>query len=406
MSRAEPQASGQPRALQGVTVLDLSRVLAGPYCAMLLGDLGANVIKVERPGRGDDSRAWAPPSAGGESAYYLSANRNKRSITLNLKHPAARDICRRLAQRSDVLLENFKFGDLEALGLGYAELSALHPGLVYCSFTGYGTGSPYQDRPGYDFAIQAMSGLMSITGAPDGEPMKFGVAIVDVLAGLYAGIAVQAALRHRDRGGQGQHIEISLLDSALAGLVNVASSYLVDGQEPLRYGNAHATVVPYQAFAARDRWFVVAVGNDSQFVALTRALGQPELAADVRFATNPARIEHRQQLLSLLEPVFRQRTAGEWLELLSAAGVPVAPINTVPAILNDAHVAARGMVAEIPHPSAGSVKLVAPPFKLSATPATIDRPPPLLGEHTDDILRDELGFSAAEIGELRRAGAL
>ncbi|MDE3074146.1 MAG: CoA transferase [Chloroflexota bacterium] len=394
------------KPLEGVTVLDLTRVLAGPYCGMLLGDLGADVIKVERPGRGDDSRAWSPPSAGGESAYYLSANRNKRGITLNLKHPAGRELLKLLTRQADILMENFKFGDMDAMGAGYEQLASVNPGLIYCSFTGFGAGSPYQHRPGYDFAIQAMSGHMSITGEPEGEPMKFGVAIIDLLTGLYACSAVQAALRHRDQSGQGQYVEVSLLDSALAGLINVASSFLVDGREPLRYGNAHATVVPYQAFAAKDRHFVLAIGNDQQFRLLCQLIGQPRLADDERYAANPARVANRQPLLDLLRPIFQEHDAQHWLDLLSNAGIPVSPINSVPEILNDPHVAAREMVVEVPHPTAASVLLMAPPFKLSLTPATVDRHPPTLGEHTFEVLHEKLGLSEKEVDALRQSGAI
>jgi formyl-CoA transferase len=289
-----------PKPLDGVTVLDLTRVLAGPYCAMMLGDFGADVVKVEQPGRGDDSRTWAPPAAGGESAYYLSANRNKRSMTLNLRHSAGADVLRQLVTQADVLIENFKRGGMAGMGLGYDTLREINPRLIYCSITGYGEGSPYEDRPGYDFVIQAISGIMSITGEPEGEPQKVGVATVDVATGLFACSAVLAALRERDRSRKGQFVEVSLLDSALAWLINVASSYLVSGEEPLRYGNAHATVVPYQAFKAADRYFVLAIGNDSQFRTMARLVGAPELGEDARFATNPARIAHRQALLDRL----------------------------------------------------------------------------------------------------------
>jgi len=395
-----------PKPLDGITVLDLSRVLAGPYCAMMLGDFGADVIKVEHPDRGDDSRAWQPPAAGGESAYYLSTNRNKRSVTLNLRHPAARDIVKQLAQQADVLIENFKRGGMAGMGLGYDTLKTLNPRLVYCSIAGFGEGSPYQDRPGYDFVIQAMSGHMSLTGEPAGEPQKLGVAMVDMTTGLFACSAILAALRERDRSGQGQFVEQSLLDSALAWLINVASSYLVDGQEPLRYGNSHATVVPYQSFKAKDRYFALAVGNDAQFRTMARIMEAPELADDPRFATNPARIRNRLALLERLEPIFAARPADDWLALFADASIPAGPINTVPQILADPHVAARQMIVEVPHPSAGAVKLVAPPYKLSRTPATVERHPPLLGEHTDEVLTEKLGLTATEIAGLRTSGAI
>jgi len=394
------------KPLDGITVLDLTRVLAGPYCAMMLGDFGADVIKVEQPQRGDDTRQWAPPSAGGESAYYLSANRNKRSITLNLGHPAGRDLLLRLAQQADVLIENFKQGGVEQLGAGYDKLSRVNPGLVYCSIKGYGHGSPYQDLPGYDFVIQAQSGIMSITGVPAGEPVKVGVAAVDVATGMYACSAILAALRERDRSGAGQYVELSLLDSALAWLVNVASSYLVSGQEPRRYGNAHASIVPYQSFRVSDGYIALSVGNDLQFRALAEIAGAPQLANDGRFLTNPLRVNNREALIELLEPIFASRTTAQWLTALAAAGIPAGPINSVPQILNDPHVAARQTVLEVPHPTAGSIRMVAPPYRLSRTPATIDRHPPLLGEHTDEVLSQKLGLGETEIARLRRDGAI
>jgi glutaryl-CoA transferase len=395
-----------PKPLDGVTVLDLTRVLAGPYCTMVLGDFGADVIKVEQPGRGDDSRHWKPPDAGGEAAYYLSVNRNKRSITLNLRHPAGQDVLRRLASTADVLIHNFKRGGMDSMGLGYDALRELNPGLVYCTITGYGEGSPYQDRPGYDFVIQAQSGIMSITGEPEGEPQKVGVAIVDVTTGLFASSAILAALHDRETSHAGQHIELALLDSALAWLINVAGSWFVDGREPLRYGNAHATVVPYQAYQAADRYFVLAVGNDMQFRTVARLIGAPDLAEDERFVTNPGRVRNREALMERLIPIFRKRPAEHWLALFADAGIPSGAINTVPQILSDPHVAARDMVVTVPHPTAGSVRLVGVPYKLSRTPASVERHPPLLGEHTDEILRERLGLNAAQIAELREQGVL
>lgn len=394
------------KLLDGVTVLDLSRVLAGPYCSMMLGDFGADVIKIEHPRRGDDSRQWKPPEAGGEGAYYLSVNRNKRSLTLDLQQAAGKDVLRKLVAKSDILIENFKHGGMAGMGLGYEALSEINPRLVYCSITGYGEGSPYQDRAGYDFVIQAQSGIMSITGEPEGEPQKVGVAIVDVTTGMNACSAILAALHERNRSGLGQYVELSLLDSSLSWLINVASSYLVDGKEPLRYGNAHATVVPYQAFRAKDGYFVLAVGNDTQFRTMARLIGCDDLGGDPRFATNPARIANREALLAVLEPVFASEEAEHWIRLFAGAGIPAGPINTVPRILSDPHIAARGMIVEIPHPTAGSVKLVGPAYQFRRTKATIDRHPPLLGEHTDEVLREKLGLTAGEISLLRSAGAI
>lgn len=393
-------------ALAGVTVLDLTRVLAGPYCTMVLGDFGANVIKVEQPGRGDDSRHWKPPDAGGEAAYYLSVNRNKRSMTLNLRHPAGQDILRRLAARADVLIHNFKRGGMDSMGLGYERLRELNPRLVYCSITGYGEGSPYQDRPGYDFVIQAQSGIMSITGEPEGEPQKVGVAIVDVTTGLFASSAILAALHERQRSGQGQQVELALLDSALAWLINVAASWFVDGKEPLRYGNAHATVVPYQAYQAADQYFVLAVGNDMQFRTMARLIGDSELADDERFATNPGRVRNRKALMDRLIPIFARRDAAHWLSLFADAGIPSGAINTVPQILTDPHVAARDMVVTVPHPTAGSIRVLGVPYKLSRTPASVERHPPLLGEHTEEILREQLNLMPADVAGLREDGVI
>jgi formyl-CoA transferase len=394
------------RPLDGVVVLDLTRVLAGPFCGQMLGDFGADVIKIEHPDRGDDSRAWSPPSAGGESAYYLSANRNKRSVSLNLRHPAGAGLLRRLAAQADVLTENFKYGGMASMGLSYETLAAINPRLIYCSITGYGEGSPYQDRPGYDFMMQAISGIMSITGEADGEPQRVGIATVDVTTGQFACSAILAALHERERSGLGQRIEVSLLDSALAWLVNIASSYLVTGEAPVRYGNAHATVVPYQAFKASDRSFVLAVGNDGQFRTMARLIGAPDLGEDERFATNPARVLNRSPLIERLAAIFATRPADDWLALFADAGIPAGAINTVPRALTDPHVAARDMIVELPHPTAGTVRLMGVPYKLSRTPADVRRAPPLLGQHTDEVLHERLGLSEREIAGLRAQGAI
>jgi len=391
--------------LQNIRVLDLSRVLAGPYCTMLLGDYGADVVKVEVPGRGDDTRQWGPPFAGGESAYYLSVNRNKRSITVNLKSPEGQDVIRRLASRADVLVENFEVGALERFGLDFEQIQAITPRLVYCSITGYGQDGPYRDRPGYDFIVQAEGGLMSITGEPDAQPVKVGVAIADIMAGMFACNAILAALHHREQTGQGQYIDISLFDSQLAWLANVGQNYLVSGNAPKRYGNAHANIVPYQTFAASDGWIALAVGNDSQFKKFCEVGGCPELAADERFATNPARVENRVALIEKLSTIFSRRTRAEWLVLLEQAKIPHGAINSVPQALSHPQAIAREMVQSVPHPTAGEVKLVAPPVKFSSTPAQIRRYPPLLGEHTEEVLR-ELGFGEGDVARLRDTGAV
>ncbi len=392
--------------LSDVRVLDLTRVLAGPYCTMMLADMGAEVIKVEAPGGGDESRQWGPPWAGGESAYYLCVNRNKKSVTLNLKDEEARQLLLKLVERSDVLVENFKVGTMDRLGLGYETLNRINPRLVYCSITGFGPEGPYKDRPGYDFIVQAMGGIMSVTGEPDGPPMKVGVAVVDITTGMFAAYAIVSALRYRDRTGLGQRIDISLLESQVAWLANVASNYLVSGEVPRRYGNAHPNIVPYQTFPTADGWIAVAVGNDRQFGRLCAVLGRPELAEDPRFATNPARVVNREELVAILEELFAGRSTDYWHRALLEVEVPVGPINTVDKVLNDPQVLARNMVQEIPHPTAGTVRLVGPPYKLSATPASIKRHPPLLGEHTEEILGGELGLDARKLAELRARGAI
>ncbi len=392
-------------ALEGIKVLDLSRVLAGPLCAMMLADLGAEVIKVERPGGGDETREWGPPWAGTESAYYLSVNRNKRSITIDLKSDRGRDLVRRLARDADILVENFKTGTLERMGLGYESLRAENPGLIYCSITGYGQTGPDADQPGYDFAIQGRGGIMSITGETDGPPMKVGLAIVDVTAAQNAAIAVLAALEARRRTGEGQMVDISLLDSQVAWLINRASNYLVGGAVPKRYGNAHPNIVPYETFKASDKWFNVAVGNDSQFRRFADVIGAPELAPDPRFATNPSRVENRGELIAALAGHLERRPAQEWLDLFHREKIPAGPINSIPEVFQDPQVLAREMVVEMPHPTAGSVRLVGSPLRLSATPVAYERHPPLLGEHTDEVLA-ELGVAEEEIAALRADGVV
>ena len=392
--------------LAGFRILDLSRVLAGPFCTMLLGDLGAEVIKVERPGTGDDTRAWGPPFVSGESAYYLCANRNKKSLTVNLKSAAGQEIIRRLARVSDVLVENFKVGELAQLGLGYDHLKALNPGLVYCSITGYGQTGPDSDLPGYDFIIQVRGGVMSITGEPAGEPMKVGVAIADITAGLFAANAIQAALLARVRTGRGQAIDIALLDTQVAWLANVASNYLVSGQRPGRFGNAHPTIVPYQSFPAREGFFCLAVGNDGQWQKLCRLLGRPELAVDPRFATNPARVQHRDVLIPMLQEVFVTQDSAFWLGEIAAAGIPCGPVQTLDQVFADPQVLARNMVWTVPHPAVGEVRLTGSPLKLSETPVAYRTHPPLLGEHTDEVLTALLGYAPEEVARLRAEGAV
>jgi len=395
-------------ALSHVRVLDLTRVLAGPWASQVLADLGAEVIKVERPGTGDDTRGWGPPylrDARGEetpeSAYFVSANRGKKSITVDLARPEGQEIVRRLSATSDVVLENYKAGALDRYGLGYLRLAELNPRLVYCSITGFGQDGPYRDRAGYDFLIQGMGGLMSITGEPDGEPMKVGVAITDILTGMYAATAVLAALAHRERSGRGQSIDLALLDVQVAMLANQAQSYLVTGQPPGRLGNSHPSIVPYRAFATKDGHIVLAVGNDGQFARFCAVAGRPELARDPRFGTNAARVRNRMELESVLATVIAGRSSREWIEALDAATVPCGPINDLTQVFADPQVRHRGMRIETPHAVAGTVPMVRSPIRFSQTPVRADVPPPLLGQHTTEVLMDILRMSAAEVEALR-----
>ena len=395
-----------PGPLQGVRVVDLSRILAGPYCTMMLGDLGAEVIKIEQPGSGDDTRTWGPPWVGDQSAYYLAINRNKRSVTLNLKSEAGRDLLCGLVAKSDVLIENFKAGGLAAMGLGYERLREVNPRLVHCSITGYGPDGPYAARPGYDFIAQGMGGIMSATGEPDGQPMKVGVAIADVTTGMFACTAILAALRHRDQTGQGQHIDVSLLESVVAWLINLASAYLLAGEELPRTGNAHPNIVPYRLFEARDKWFIVATGNDRQYQALCEVIGRSDLATEPRFRTNADRVAHRAELEAILAEIFPARDAEDWTQALLAVGVPSGPVNSVADVFADPQVLARQMLLEVEHPTLGTLRQAGFPFKLSETPAEPRRHPPLLGEDTEEVLRDLLDVGPAEINRLRAEGAV
>jgi formyl-CoA transferase len=373
---------------------------------MVLGDLGADVIKVENPDGGDDTRSWGPPFVGGESAYFLSINRNKRGLTLNLKESRGQDLLRHLTARSDVFIENMRPGALERWKLDAASLRGANPRLVTCSISAFGKSGPYRDDPGYDFTLQALGGLMSVTGQPDGEPTKVGVALVDVMTGLFAATAILGALRTRDETGRGQHVDISLLESELAAHVNVASGFLVSGNRPRRYGNAHPSIVPYQVFAARDRSFALAAANDRQFTTLCATVGHPEWSADPRFTTNPARVAHRRELEELLTEAFSSRDAEEWVRALRAAGLPCAPINSVDEAFAHEQVRALDVVESIAHPAAGHVPLVRSPLHFSDTPPVIRHPPPTLGQHTEEILGEVLGLSAEDVAELRRVGAI
>ncbi|PWC87250.1 CoA-transferase [Azospirillum sp. TSH100] len=396
--------------LSHIRVLELSRVLAGPWSAQTLADLGADVIKVERPGAGDDTRAWGPPWAGDQSAYFLSTNRGKRSITIDFERPEGQELVRRLAAQADVVIENFKVGGLVKYGLDYDSLKAVNPRLVYCSITGFGQTGPYRNRAGYDFMIQGMGGLMSITGQPDGEPgggpVKVGVAVTDIFTGLYATIGIMGALAHRDRTGEGQQVDLALLDVQVAVLANQAMNCLVGGKAPQRLGNAHPNIVPYQAFATRDGHIILAVGNDGQFAKFCTVAGRPELAKDERYATNPARVANRKELVALLEELIRTRDSHDWLSALEQVGVPCGPINDLAAVFEDPQVKARNIHQDLPHPTQGSVPTVASPIRYSGTPLVHDTAPPTLGQHTDTVLADYLGLGEADIAALREKGVI
>ena len=392
-------------ALTGIRVVDLSRVLAGPFCTMILGDLGAEVIKVEAPGGSDETRGWGPPYTGGESAYYLTANRNKKAITLNLKHPEGKEIFLRLVKDADVLVENFKAGTLARMGLAPEKLLEINPRLVIGEITGFGQNGPLRALPGYDYIVQALGGLMSITGSEESGPMKVGVAIVDVLTGLFTAIGILAALQERQRSGKGQVVDVALLDVSVAALVNVASNYLVSGNLPRLLGNAHPNIVPYQTFRARDQEMVVAVGNDRQFARFAEVIERPDLAEDERFSTNPARLAHREELIAMIQEALQKRTAQEWMDRLQEAGIPCAPIQTLDQVFRHPQVLARGMVVEMDHPTAERVRLVGSPLHLSRTPVSYRIHPPLVGEHTDEVLF-ELGYSAEDVQRFRAEGVV
>ena len=390
--------------MEGVRVLDLSRVMAGPYCTMMLGDLGADILKIEAPGLGDDTRHWGPPFAkGGESAYFLCVNRNKRSMTLNLKSDQGTQILKDLIRQSDVLVENFRVDTMDKWGLSYEALQELHPGLIYCSITGYGYTGPYRNLPGYDFIIQAQGGVMSITGPEEGEPYKVGVAIADITAGLFACNAILAALYDHQVTGRGQRIDISLLDSQIAWLANVGSNFLISGEKSVRYGNAHPNIVPYQTFKASDGYFALGIGNDGQWRQFCERAGHKEWAEDGRFITNANRVENRKVLIPLLEGLFCKQNISHWLSILEEVGVPCGPINSIDQLFNDPQVQAREMVIQVAHPSAGPIKMVASPVKIPTTPVDVRLPPPLLGEHTEQILHNLLGYDMKTVKELRTA---
>lgn len=392
-------------ALTGLTVLDLTRVLSGPFATMTLADLGADVVKIEQPGTGDDTRQWGPPFQGDEAAYFLSVNRNKRSLAVDLKLTDGLALVRDLARRADVVVENFRPGTAARLGLGYDDLSADNPGLVYASISGYGQTGPDSHRAGYDAIAQARSGIMSVTGEADGPPVRVGVSSADLVAGMWAVIGILAALRERDRSGQGQWVDISLLDGSVSWLTYVAAGYFATGTRPPRYGSAHPTIAPYQGFATKDGELMLAVGNDAIWRRFAPAAGLDDLVDDPRFATNPLRVSHRDELLPLVADAMASRTSAQWVEVLDAAGGPVGPIQTVDEVVTDPQVLARGMVGEVEHPTAGTLRTIGCPVRLTATPPQVRTAPPLLGQHTDDVLA-ELGVDAERLTALRASGAV
>ncbi len=393
-----------PGLLGGIRVLDVSRVLTGPYCSMMLADQGADVVKIEVPGRGDDTRHWGPPFHEGESAYFLCVNRNKKSITLNLKSEEAREVIRKLAARSDVFLENFSPGVADRLGLGYEALRAVNPRIVYCSISGFGQDGPYRDWPAYDLVLQGMGGLQGITGEPGRPPVRIGVAVADIAGGMFAAFAIAAALAHRERTGKGEYLDVSLFDSQLAWLTYMSAYYFATGKDPDRAGSRHPQIVPYQAFETADGFINVSAGNDDIFRRLCEAIGHPEWARDPRFLTNPKRVENRETLEPMLEGSFAERPAGEWIRVLRDHNVPAGPVYRISELVKDPHVLTRGSVLSLDHPSAGLLRQFGPPFRPREARGS-HTPPPLLGEHTDEVLTS-LGYSPERIAELRKAGAV
>ena len=401
-------------SLKGIRVLDLTRVLAGPVCTQILGDLGADIIKIERPGTGDDTRGWGPPflkdkegNDTSESAYYLSANRNKRSVTIDISTKEGQDLIHQLAEKSDVLIENFKVGGLDKYGLGYNQLKDKNPKLIYAAISGFGQNGPLAKEPGYDFLAQALSGLMASTGEPDGQPMKVGVALGDVMTGLYTTIGILSALHYRDQTGKGQMVDVSLLDTTLSGLTNLAQYYLTAGKPAPRMGNAHSTIVPYQTFETLDGHIVIAVGNDGQFTHLCHALKKDEWARDDRFARNSTRVTHRDTLIPLLSAEIKKKSTQEWMDMFQQIDVPAAPVNRMDDVFKMDQIAARGMKISLPHPlSSIPIDLVGSPLKLSDTPVTYNCGPPTLGQHTEEVLKDMLQLGSDDINELRKKGVV
>jgi crotonobetainyl-CoA:carnitine CoA-transferase CaiB-like acyl-CoA transferase len=392
--------------LAGIRVLDLTRVLAGPYCAMFLGDLGAEVVKVEQPGVGDDTRGWGPPFSGGESAYFLCVNRNKKSLTVDLKSDRGIALIRRLAERADVLIENFRPGAMDRFGLGDKDLRSTNPKLVYASLSGFGADGPMADIPGYDLIVQAWGGLMSITGTAESGPLKVGVAIIDLVAGLMLGKAIVAALFAREKIGVGQKIDTSLLEAEVASLINAGSNYLISGKIPGRWGNAHPTIVPYQSFQTADGFLVLGVASEGIWKRFSAAIGKAELADDPRFLKNADRVEHRQELIATLSAIFKSGSTEYWLSVLNKGDVPCAPVQTIDQVFSAPQVLHREMLVEVDHPTAGTLKMAGVPVKFSTTPAVVRMPPPLLGQHNDEVLSSWLGMNSAEIDQLKKANVI
>ncbi len=398
--------SDPTQSLSGIRVLDLSRILAGPYCTMILGDQGAEILKVERPGVGDDTRTWGPPFAAGEAAYFLCCNRNKKSIVIDLKKPQGIALVKELAKQSDVLVENFTPGLMKKFGLDYETLRQENPRLVYCSITAYGQDGPYRDRPGYDMVLSAVGGLMWITGERDGPPCKVGVAITDVLTGVYASGAITSALLWRERSGKGQHIDCSLLDAQVSGLANIASNYLVAGKEATRWGTAHESIIPYQVFETKDHPIAIAVANQKLWTNFCGVLGKEEWVDDPRFESNPKRVEYRDQLLPLVSAILTQKTCDEWMDRLVEASVPCGPVNNMERLFADPQVQHRKMIEEVDHPTIGTLRLGGIPMKYSDTPGVVRLPPPTLGQHTDEVLSEVLDYGPERLDELKKLGAI
>lgn len=388
--------------LKGIRVLDLTRIIAGPYCSMVMGDLGAEIIKIEQPKIGDESRAWGPPWVADKvSAYFISINRNKKSLTLNLKHPQGIDIFKKLVSKADVVLENFRPGTMAELGIGYEDLQKINPGLIYCDITGYGTDGPYRDKPGVDVIVSAIGGLMSITGPPEGEPVKIGVPLIDVLTGLYAFGAIASALFLREKTGQGQRISINLLAMQLATLINIGSNYLIGGIIPRRWGSAHPNITPYEAHRAKDDYLIFGVINERMWKSFCQLLGMEELQDDPRFADNARRLQNRQALMEIIDRKLAEKTVDEWIPLFDQAGIPCGPINTFDRVFADPQVQHLGLVKELEHPLYGKVKVVGPPATFSGSEINLGTPPPLLGENNEEILTSLLGFSLEEVQKLK-----